>query len=188
MFPTGHLAYTFSGLTLLQARGYMPDVDYRLAALVAVAPDIVDKPLALLLFPASQTTQGLCHSLIVHLAITTLVLLLARRFWPYAAILNFHLVCDQVWRYPRTILWPLLGPGFEPWKPIEGMDGFLAAYAEIAARPEVLALELIGLAMLAVLVISRRLYHPARLVAFLRTGRLPTNGQPLLTSERAPCA
>lgn len=188
MFPIGHIAYTAGGLALLQARGRAPDVDYRLAALVALAPDIVDKPLSLVLFPDSQTTQGLCHSLLVHLAITALVLLLARHFWPYAAVLNLHLVCDQIWRYPRTMLWPLSGPGFEPWKPIAGMNGFLAAYVEIASRPEVLTLELIGLALLTVLLVSRKLYRPDRLAAFLRTGRLPTTGHPHPAPERAPCA
>lgn len=189
MFPTGHITYTFGGLALLQARGWMPpDVDYRLAALVAVAPDMVDKPLSLLVFTDSQTTQGLCHTLVVHLAVTALVLVFARRFWPYAVVFNFHLVCDQIWRYPRTMLWPLLGPGFEPWKPIEGLEGFLAAYAEIAMMPEMLTLELIGLAMLAVLVVSRRLYRPARLAAFLRTGHLPGNGCPQSTLEGVPCA
>ncbi len=188
MLPTGHIAYTFGGLALLQARGHAPDVDYRLAALVALAPDLVDKPLSLLLFPDSQTTQGLCHTLVVHLMVAAVVLpLLARRFWPYLAVLLFHLVCDQMWRYPRTLFWPFLGPHFEPWKPIEGLNGFLEAYAWIAMRPEVLTLELIGLAMLTVLVVSRRLYHPARLLVFIRTGRLPTNGHPHPTPERAPC-
>ncbi|MBU0491468.1 MAG: metal-dependent hydrolase [Chloroflexi bacterium] len=188
MFPTGHIAYTSGGLALLQARGWAPDVDYRLVALVALAPDLVDKPLSLLVFTDAQTTQGLCHSLIVHLAITALVLLFARRFWPYALVLNLHLACDQIWRYPHTMLWPLLGPNFEPWKPIEGVDGFLVAYAEIAARPEVLTLELVGLAMVLVLVASRRLYQPARLAAFLRTGRLPYNGHHQPAPERVPCA
>jgi hypothetical protein len=189
MFPTGHITYTFGGLVLLQARGWVPpDVDYRVAALVAVAPDLVDKPLSLLVFTEAQTTQGLCHTLVVHLAVTALVLLFARRFWSYAVVLNFHLVCDQIWRYPRTMLWPLLGPGFEPWKPIEGLEGFLAAYVEIAMMPEMLTLELIGLAMLAVLVVSRRLYRPAQLMALLRTGHLPGNGHPQSMPEGALCA
>jgi len=188
MFPTGHVAYTFGGLALLQARGWALGVDYRVAALVAVAPDLVDKPLSLLVFTDAQTTQGVCHSLVVHMAVTALVLLLLdRRFWPYALVFNFHLVCDQIWRYPRTALWPFLGPGFEPWKPIEGLEGFLAAYAEIAMMPEMLTLEFIGLAMMLVLVASRRLYQPARLAVFLRTGHLPGNGEPQLSPESMPC-
>jgi hypothetical protein len=188
MFPTGHIAYTFGGLALLQARGWLPDVDYRVAALVAVSPDLVDKPLSLLVFTDAQTTQGLCHTLVAHLAVAAVVLLLARRFWPYVAVLAFHLACDQMWRYPHTLFWPLLGPHFEPWKPIEGVGGFLEAYAWIAMRPEVLTLELIGLAMLTVLVVSRRLYQPACLAAFLRTGRLPGNSHSHPAQERIPCA
>lgn len=188
MLPTGHITYTFGGLALLQARGWLPDIDYRLAALVAIAPDLVDKPLSLLVFTDSQTTQGLGHTLVAHLAVAAVVLLFARRFWPYAAVLAFHLACDQMWRYPRTLLWPFLGPNFHPWKPIEGLNGFLEAYIWIAMRPEVLTLELIGLAMLTVLAVSRRLYQPARLAAFLRTGRLPAPGHPPPAPERVPCA
>ena len=47
MLPPSHIAYTW--LTLSLAQEYLkvaPDADYRLVALAAVGPDLIDKPLA----------------------------------------------------------------------------------------------------------------------------------------------
>ena len=47
MLPPSHVAYTWAALALTQEKlGQFEDADYRLVALAAVAPDLIDKPLA----------------------------------------------------------------------------------------------------------------------------------------------
>ena len=49
MLPVGHIAYTWGALTWLQSKGIARNVDYRGAALAALLPDLIDKPLSLTL-------------------------------------------------------------------------------------------------------------------------------------------
>ncbi|MGC9332662.1 MAG: hypothetical protein ACP5JJ_00820, partial [Anaerolineae bacterium] len=70
MLPLGHVAYTWAGLTWLQSKGHGKEVDYRYAAVAALLPDLVDKPLSLTLLSNSGTSQGLCHTLLAHSLLT----------------------------------------------------------------------------------------------------------------------
>jgi len=50
MLPGGHIAFTWATLNLLQRRaGLWPEAGYRLVGLASLAPDLLDKPLALTL-------------------------------------------------------------------------------------------------------------------------------------------
>ncbi len=47
MLPQSHVAYTWLALSLAQDKlDVAPDADYRLVALAAMGPDLIDKPLA----------------------------------------------------------------------------------------------------------------------------------------------
>jgi hypothetical protein len=152
MLPLGHVAYTWAGLAWLQSRGRATNVDFRAAAVAALVPDLVDKPLSLTLLSESGTSQGPAHTLL-------------------ALICNSHLLADQMWKYPRTLFFPLSGR-LDSWKFMGSPAAMLSAYAEIVTRPTILAVEAVGLALLGWVVHHGRLHRRSRLARLLRTGRI----------------
>ncbi len=171
MLPVGHIAYTWAALTWLQSRGRAGGVDYRGAAVAALLPDLIDKPLSLTLFSESGTSQGIAHTALAH-ALGTAVVARARPGWlPYALIANGHLVADQMWKYRRTLFFPFSGR-LDSWQFMGTPAAMLTAYAEIVTRPAILAVEAVGLGLLAWVVRRAKLYRKSTLGRLLRSGRL----------------
>lgn len=170
MLPFGHLAYTWAALSWLQAHRRATNVDYRGAAVAALLPDLIDKPLTLTLMSEAGTSQGPGHTLLGHALLTAVAARWKRSWLPYAVIANGHLLADQMWKYPRTLLYPCSG-GFDRWKFMGTPSAMLDAYAEIAFRPAILAVEVIGLALFGLLVRRHRLHSKQPLKRFLLTGR-----------------
>src|SRR5262245_5826796 len=76
MLPQSHVTYTLAAYDLLKARlPDLPEVDYRLLALAAMGPDLIDKPLAALYFYRRYRSAVLfAHTLLVHLGVLSLAL------------------------------------------------------------------------------------------------------------------
>lgn len=174
MLPPGHIEYTWGALNLLQRKaGLFQDADYRIAALAALLPDLIDKPLSLLIFTDSKTSQGLAHTLLFHLLVSLIVFVWWRKGFVYTLVFNGHLLADRIWLYPRTLFFPLLGWQFEPWRFMGSPGAMLDAYTEIVTYPLIIALESIGLVILAWLVATYHLYRWENLRDFLVSGKLP---------------
>mgnify|MGYP001094585570 CR=1 FL=1 len=171
MLPLGHIAYTWAGLTWLQSKGYAEDVDYRAAAVVALLPDLVDKPLSLTLLSDSGTSQGLSHTLLAHSLLTVGVSRFKPKWLSYALIFNGHLLADQMWKYPQTLFFPFSGE-LDSWRFMGTPRAMLAAYVEIVTRPAILAVEAMGVALLGWVIHRGRLHRRRGLRHLLRTGRL----------------
>ncbi|MGD8397514.1 MAG: metal-dependent hydrolase [Anaerolineae bacterium] len=176
MLPLGHVAYTWAALAWLQDRGVGGEIDYRAAAVAAMLPDLVDKPLSLTLLSDSGTSQGLAHTLLAHTAATVAVAWFRPRWLPYAFIVNSHLAADQMWKYPKTLLFPFSGR-LDSWKFMGTPGAMLAAYAEIVTRPAIVAVEVAGLALLAWVVRKGRLHRRRNLRRFFATGNLDVPSQ-----------
>ena len=170
MLPLGHVAYTWAALTWLQSRGRAQDVDFRGAALAALLPDLIDKPLSLTLLANSGTSQGPSHTLMGQAALTLLVARLKPEWLPYAVITNWHLIADQMWKYPRTLFFPLSGR-LDSWKFMGTPAAMLDAYAEIVRRPAIAAGEIVGLALLVWVANRTGLYRKRNLKQLVLTGR-----------------
>jgi hypothetical protein len=183
MFPIGHVAYTWASLSWLQSEGYATDVDYRVAALAALLPDLIDKPLTLTVMSSSGTSQGPGHTLLGQALLTAATARLKPQWLPYALIANTHLLADQMWKYPRTLLFPLFGR-FDSWKFMGTPSAMLDAYAEIATRPAILAVEAVGLVLLSWFVRRHHLYKSRLLQRFLLAGR--TEVEPVQDSPPHP--
>ena len=92
---------------------------FPVAALGAVLPDLVDKPLGLLLRGTMSYGRIFAHSLVFALALLVLGFLL---YWrtrsplgiALAAGVLSHQFLDALWLEPVTWFWPLLGPFPEP--------------------------------------------------------------------------
>jgi hypothetical protein len=161
-------------------------VDYRGAAVFSLLPDLIDKPLSLSVLANSGTSQGLAHTLLGQAALTWVVARTRPRWLPYALISNSHLVADQMWKYPRTLFFPFSGR-LDSWKFMGTPAAMLDAYAEILSRPAILAVEAVGLGLLAWVVHRGGLHRKGRLGQFLKNGKL-TPSRTVSSTRRTPIA
>lgn len=159
MFVLGH-----AGLTLAAARSVDRGIDPRWAVLLALGPDLLDKPIRLLLpIFSNHNTRSLGHSLALSLAVFAGLLIWKRR--PKAALALWacyagHFLLDSMWLHPSPIvlLWPLLGD-FP--RPIRGpILSWLTAWNVLGELAGAVVLQRLGL------------FDAARLKAVLKTGRL----------------
>lgn len=175
MLPPSHVAYTWAALSTAQDLfKTKTDVDYRLIALAAMGPDLIDKPLALAYFYRRYRSGVLfAHTLLLNLLLIWWVVGRARRFWLYLLAFVGHLVLDRIWFYPDTFYWPLRGWRFHVWRK-QGSEQEQMAKAYMVAfakRRELWGWEVGGLLALAWFVYRHRLYRWSNLWLFLRTGR-----------------
>jgi hypothetical protein len=177
MLPLGHVAYTWAALAWLQTHQKATDIDYRGAAIAALLPDMIDKPLSLTLLSDSGTSQGLSHTLVGQVLLTLAAVRLRPKWLPYALICNSHLLADQMWRYPRTLLFPFSGQ-LDSWKFMGTPSAMLSAYAEIVARPGILAVEALGLALLVWAAGKGKWYRKGTLKRLLLTGIMAISSPP----------
>lgn len=137
--------------------------DYRLVALGAWLPDIIDKPLGWWVLDDGAYEHSFAHSLLFATILTLPGLFFARRGDRRLLSIAFgdvmHLLCDPVMRAPQILLWPLLGWTFE--------GGF--GYA-VPIAVNLMTLDAVVGAMAAVVLL--RLWHRDRLRALLQWGRL----------------
>lgn len=159
MFIFGH-----AGLTITAARAVDRDVDLRWAALLALGPDLLDKPLSRLIPElVNHNTRGFGHTLLFSLLVFSAALLWKRRLKSAAvlwACYAGHFVFDGMWRNvnPIILLWPALGD-FPPNIRGSFWSWYMAA---------MIAGELAGLAAL----YRMGLLDRRRLAAFLKTGEV----------------
>lgn len=148
-------------------------VDIRVLLIGSLLPDIIDKPLGHLFFAQSLSNGRIyAHTILFLILISALGGYLyrrSRRTWMLA--LSFgtatHLILDQMWQNPHTLLWPLLGFAFEKTDLSDWIPQMLRALVTSPADyiPESIGLVLTG--WLAYVVIRRR-----RTRAFMRHGSI----------------
>lgn len=178
MLPSGHVEFTWAAANALQHSplGHrLRDLDYRLLALAALLPDLIDKPLAIFALPHSHAALLYGHTLLLHLAVWggAAAAKRLRRWLPYLLAFSGHLIADRMWGFASTLLWPLRGRRFHQWQDVGSPKAFLRAYRQIIrAEPKLLAFEAIGLALLTWVIADRGLYRKNVLRRFLRTGKV----------------
>jgi membrane-bound metal-dependent hydrolase YbcI (DUF457 family) len=97
----------------------MNHVDVRLLLVGSLFPDIIDKPVGQFFFrDIFSNGRIFSHTLLFVLFITLFAIYLYRsREKTWLLVLSFgtftHLICDQMWLTPQTLLWPLYGFAFE---------------------------------------------------------------------------
>lgn len=177
MLPQSHVAYTWLAASLAQEHlDADPDIDFRLLALAAMGPDLIDKPLAWLYFYERFKSAVLfAHTLIVHLAIAAWMIVR----WPYGAAYGLafagHALLDRLWLFPNTFYWPLRGWRFHVWGQ-RGSEqekiGWAYWYA-FTRRPELWGWEAGGILAFALFAMRHRLYLGSNLRDFILTGKAP---------------
>ncbi|MBA7622520.1 hypothetical protein ES703_29898 [subsurface metagenome] len=143
-------------------------IDYRMVLLGSLLPDIIDKPVFLLIGSASLSGRDYAHTLLFNLAllISGLVLTSYRKSWLLIISLSsfIHLILDQIWNSPVTLLWPLLGPLSKG----ETAGWVSGIFYVLFTYPEVYIPEIIGLAIL--LLFAYRLVKGKSIISFIREG------------------
>ncbi len=127
MFPLGHAGISLAlavSLTLVLKKEWEPKTFLMAVAVGAWLPDIIDKPVGLLLgYPGGGRLAA--HSLLFAVIFTLLTLSINRfartesgrwntlaSYVPFVAFGSWmHLVLDQMWRNPQVFLWPGYGWG-----------------------------------------------------------------------------
>jgi hypothetical protein len=177
MLPQSHIAYTIATVDLLTDRWpALKKLDYRMLALAAAGPDLIDKPLAALYFYRRYKSAVLfAHTLLVHLGLIIYLVWRKPPWWIYGLAFNGHALLDRLWLFRDTWYWPFRGWRFQVWGKAgsEQKEIGLAYWYAFTRRPELWGWELGGLLAGLWFVWRNRLYRRERLGHFLRTGRLP---------------
>jgi len=180
MLPLSHIAYTWLAASLARSDSRLPEIDYRLLAIAATAPDLVDKPLAAAYFYRHYKSAVLfAHTLIANLAIIALTAQAVRRgrsaiLWIYTTAVVGHAILDRLWYFPDTFYWPFRGWRFHVWgkRGSEQEKIGLAYWYAFTRRPELWGWELGGLLALIWFILRHRLHQPEQLRDFLLHGRV----------------
>jgi inner membrane protein len=148
-------------------------MDYRLILVGSLLPDIIDKPVGTFLFPEFFGANRIfCHTLLFLVIISSAaVYLFKRQGQTWLIALSFgtfvHLILDQMWLAPRTLLWPAYGWAFEREDLTNWLQNMLHA---LLTNPAVYLPELVG-AMILVGFMAQLVYRK-RVYAFIRKGTI----------------
>jgi len=117
MLLFGHIGVTlgiFFGLGFFIPR-LKTIIDPRYLAIGALLPDLIDKPLGMIIFASTfENGRIISHTLlfVLSLLLVTLYLYEKKKDIKVLSLASgsfFHLMEDQMWATPKTLFWPLLG-------------------------------------------------------------------------------
>lgn len=126
MYLLGHAGLTVASVDKLD---HPRRVDLRLAGLLALLPDLVDKPIAVFAWDlVNGSTRNFGHSALGALGVLAVLLVFRERVgrpWLLWSCYAGHLLLDLMWtgRSPVVFCWPLLGPFPRP-----ARESFLPEY------------------------------------------------------------
>lgn len=174
MLPPSHIGYTL--LTFRLAQKWVPAArraDYRLLAVASLVPDLLDKPFVLATYHRWAASKLLAHTGLWHLLVLLLVFRRKPEWWPYALAVNGHLLADAVWHQPDTLFWPGRGRHFHRRQTPGWYNSSFKDYLHhLLSQPRAVRLELGGGLALLLFIWLTRLFRPASLWRFLRSGRV----------------
>ena len=147
-------------------------IDFRILLIGSILPDIIDKPIGGLIFSEELGSGRIfAHTLVFLLILIIVGIWLYRvRDSIWMLVLAFgtfiHLLLDQIWLMPETILWPILGLEFERLPVTDWLDLWLSYFFN---RPDIFIPEILGFGILmwwGIILIKRR-----RVGSFLQYGK-----------------
>lgn len=126
---------------------FVSDIDLRILLIGSLLPDIIDKPIGLIIFrEAISYGRIYAHTLLfLSLIIIGGILLYRLKRQKWLLTLAFasagHLVLDLMWKTPTVLFWPFLGTSF----PREDSTDYLAQIVtDFLTQPSVFWGELVG--------------------------------------------
>jgi membrane-bound metal-dependent hydrolase YbcI (DUF457 family) len=124
-------------------------------ALGSMLPDIIDKPLGLVVFGSPSMGRTFAHTLLFLMLLSFLCIYFRDiRLITITWGVFCHLCLDTMWNSPQILLWPLLGPF--PSSPLLDTMSYLEMLLSGLKYPSILIPEIAGLAYLIFLAYSMR--------------------------------
>lgn len=153
------LFFAHVGLTLASAR-ILPRASMSFIALGSMLPDIIDKPLGILVFGSASMGRTIAHTLLFLLLFVSLSLYIRDiRIRSLCWGVFIHQILDSMWSSPKILLWPLLGSF--PAVPLLDTWSYLDMLLHGLENPNILIPEISGLAYLIYLGYKKnRVHHP----------------------------
>jgi len=146
MLLFGHIGITLGIAWLIESK-LKVKIDYKLIAIGSLLPDIIDKPVGMILLPLNN------GRVFGHTLLFVLILLLIGLKYRKSLFLSFasflHLIEDEIWNEPETLFWPLFGfefPAKEHLSFYEYLSKILSEYTPSLSH--VFISEVIGLIMI----------------------------------------
>ena len=143
-------------------------VDLRLLLVGSLLPDLIDKPIGELFLRGTFNNGRIFGHTLIFLAIITTIGFYQYRHNRKTWLLTFsfgtftHIVFDQMWRNPHTLLWPAYGLSFPKVEVIN--------WTKLLVSPQAYLPELAGAAIL--IWFAQLLARKRSIFAFLRYGKV----------------
>ena len=174
MFLLGHVGLTIAlillGLVMFKKTELIRKLDLRVIAAFALLPDMFDKIIGHVIFADTLNNGKLfAHTLLFLIIVAIVFIIVVRKnWWIYAFPVFTHLLLDQMWILPKTMLWPAFGWVFTK-KDINVWEHWYQAFFQ---DPYILVGELVGQVVIIIIIIHFRLYIKDNFIEILKTGHL----------------
>jgi len=148
-------------------------LDLRLLFIGSLLPDIIDKPVGLFFFRETFGNGRIFGHTFLFLTVLIIIGLFIYRCRSntWLLVLSFgtftHLVFDQMWRAPRTLLWPAYGLAFDRGDVTHWTANIFHA---LLTEPSVYVPELVGVMIL--IWLAQSLLRRRGVFTFIKYGRL----------------
>jgi hypothetical protein len=179
-----HLGYTTGAVRISQKFALNRPLDYRLVALMAILPDVIDRSLYVFVIPGAESGRLLAHTLLFNLVLLAILMAIRRDLWIYGILPLLHLLMDLQGLSTHELFWPFLGAALSNVHIPAGLaetagqsygdrvgdriHDVLGTYSGAGFRS--LLIDAGGLLALVILTLKSRLYHRKRLVRLVATG------------------
>jgi hypothetical protein len=193
VFLFGHVGLTWGGVLAaeetsrrLPGLGRRSPIDYRFVILGSMLPDVIDKPLGIYIVGGGLSNGRIFAHTLLFVGLLLVASLLTRASFRPALVFTalgagVHLLLDRMWEEPHTLLWPLLGWGFERVN-VSGWSGQMLE--QLFSDPYTYFSEVVGAAV--VLVLLAVLIRRGGLHDFMLAGRMPAPGCGLAAGQERP--
>ena len=155
MFILGHIGLTIAiiiiGLIIFKRADLLQKLDFRVIAVFAIIPDIIDKIIGHLIFQDSLNNGRLfSHSLVFLFLFSLIFYFIVRVYWWSLVIpIATHQIFDLLWGAPKTWIWPAYGWDFDRLE----SDIWEKWFEALSNNPYIYTTEILGAAILIIIFI-----------------------------------
>ncbi|MBF0362324.1 MAG: hypothetical protein HQK49_15010 [Oligoflexia bacterium] len=131
---------------------------YFIISIMATFVDIIDKPMAVYIFPEYHSGRIFCHTIIFNFALIMIGYIFFKKYWSYWILLLSHLLLDFIYDYSfiYNLCYPFLGTF--PSSHIAGFHGMVDYVGMILAKIDMIGIifEFVGFIILCLLIYRDR--------------------------------
>jgi hypothetical protein len=181
-----HLGCTAGAVRISQKFILNRPLDYRLIALMAVLPDVIDRFLYVFVIPEAESGRLVAHTLLFNLVLLAILVAIRRDLWIYGVLPLGHLLLDLQCLSAHQLFWPFWGADLKNIQIStclaetadqsyadrigDRIQDVLGTYRGAGFRS--LLIDGAGLVALVILALRSRLYETSRLARLIATGRI----------------